>query len=79
MICDGAFDDDYFDALIMVERVGCARFCEVDLAATLGISTKSIWHFQHKGVIEEPYQPKPPMWTPEQVARALLARGMVGT
>lgn len=78
-----AFDDDLFDAMIRVERAGCARFRVEDLAPLLQISPRSVAHFIKRGVLDAPsYELTPenndfPVWSPEQVARAMLARGLV--
>lgn len=80
--CD--FDDDFYDAIILVHRAGCARFTVDDLAPVLNISPTSVGHFIRKGVLEPPtYELSPragddfPVWSPDQVARAMLARGLV--
>lgn len=79
------FDPDFYDAMLLVERAGCARFRAEDLARALRISPRSVGYFIRRGVLEQPAyyeeaseaKPKFPVWTPEQVARAALARGLV--
>lgn len=48
------FDDDLFDAEVIVGRAGCARFAKEELAALLGMAVQSIWRLVALGTIPEP-------------------------
>jgi hypothetical protein len=76
-----AFDDDLFDAQVIVERFGRARFNKFDLAELLGLAPNSVWKAVKRGRIPEAhhyewvteYYPEA-VWTFDQVVEIVAAR-----
>lgn len=75
------WDSDLFDAEILVERMGLAKFTKEDLAKALGVQVKSLRAMYSRGSILAPdhYEKLPvasriAIWTPRQVAFIIANR-----
>ena len=73
------YDPDLFDAELIVERYGYARFGMTELAQFLGISRMSVNRRLYAGAIPRPAIIETPewggtkcFWTPAQVAEMVL-------
>lgn len=73
------FDDDLFDAEILVERADLAEFSTSGLAALLGITNDGVYKLVRRGVIPRPsiaavmgYEEQ--RWSKAQAVEILAAR-----
>lgn len=75
------FDDDLFDAQLIVERHGAARYDKFALADLLGVAVSSVWVMIRRGELPAPADKEwvkinveRSLWTVEQVVGIVLAR-----
>lgn len=78
------FDDDLFDAEILVERMGIDRFTTDDMCRVFGVERNTIFKAIQRGSIPAPAWPafhsprgeghKPHEWSKAQVARVIFER-----
>lgn len=80
---DGSlFDDDAFDRQVLAERLGGGELDAVRFAEVLGVRRSCVWTFVKRGQIPSPKRREKcsggmkALWSAEQVAGVLLARGM---
>lgn len=79
------YDPDLFDACVLLERRGPARYSRDDLAALLGLSRKSIHNMVSRGNLRAPdiAEDEPTnggtqvYWSKALAARILVDRGMI--
>src|ERR1017187_5491523 len=86
MSAEWVFDDDEFDARVLVERANLAVFTTIDIAALFGCSRETVWENNRAGHLPPPMWPRRhdsdgDRWSREQVVdvmTGLIRRGPRG-
>lgn len=81
---ESGWDSDAFDIEVMAGRLGAKEYDRENLAAELGIKPTTVWQYVNRGKLPHPHHydtvdrrhgNRRAVWTAEQVAEILLARG----